>query len=127
VHPAVFQKMGERIKKVEQDTPDAVVILDVPLLIESGMQDGFSDVVLVYITEEMQVKRLMGRDGLSEKDAFARIRSQMSIAEKKDMVDIVIDNSEGLENTRRQVMEVYTRLSGKYYKKERKEQLCVFY
>lgn len=113
VHPAVFQKIGERIKKIEQDAPDAVVILDVPLLIESGMQDGFSDVVLVYITEEMQVKRLMGRDGLSEKDAFARIRSQMSIAEKKDMVDIVIDNSEGLENTRRQVMEVYTRLSGK--------------
>lgn len=113
VHPAVFQKIGERINKVEQDTPDAVVILDVPLLIESGMQDGFSDVVLVYITEEMQVKRLMDRDGFSEKDAFARIRSQMPIAEKKDIVDIVIDNSEGLENTRRQVVEVYTRLSGK--------------
>lgn len=113
VHPAVFQKIGERIKKIEQDAPDAVVMLDVPLLIESGMQDGFSDVVLVYITEKMQVKRLMERDGFPEKDALARIRSQMPIDEKKDMVDIVIDNSEGLENTRRQVKEVYTRLSGK--------------
>jgi dephospho-CoA kinase len=113
VHPAVFQKMGERINEVEQDSPDAVVILDVPLLIESGMQDGFSDVVLVYITEELQVKRLMTRDGFSEKDAFSRIQSQMPIDEKKDIVDTVIDNSKGLEHTRKQVLEVYSHLSGK--------------
>ena len=113
VHPAVFEKMGERIKKVEEEMPDALVMLDVPLLIESGMQSGFSNVVLVYVTEDIQVKRLMARDGYSEKDAFARIRSQMPIDEKKDKVDIVIDNSKDLEHTRRQVLDIYNRLSAR--------------
>lgn len=113
VHPAVFEKMGERIKTIEEDTPDALVMLDVPLLIESGMQDGFSHVILVYVTEDIQVKRLMARDGYSEQDAYARIRSQMPIDEKKDKVDIVIDNSRGPAHTREQVLDVYTRLSGK--------------
>ena len=111
VHPAVFEKIGDRIKEIEQSEPEALVILDVPLLIEARMRDGFSDVVLVYITEEMQVKRLMERDGYSEKDAYARIRSQMPIDEKKDMVDSVIDNSKDLEHTRKQVKNIYTRLS----------------
>jgi len=113
VHPAVFHEIGERINKIEKGSPDAVVILDVPLLIESGMQDGFSDVILVYITEEMQVKRLMKRDDFSEQDAFARIRSQIPIDEKKDIAGIVIDNSEDLEKTRRQVLDVYKYLSRK--------------
>ena len=113
VHPAVFHEIGERINKIEKGSPDAVVILDVPLLIEAGMQDGFSHVILVYITEEMQVKRLMKRDGFSEQDAFARIRSQMPIDEKKDIAGIVIDNSEDLEKTRRQTLDVYRYLSRK--------------
>jgi len=113
VHPAVFHEIGERIKKIEQDSPDAVVILDVPLLIEAGMQDGFTDVILVYIPEEMQVKRLMKRDNFSEQDALARIRSQMPIDEKKNIVDIVIDNSDDLENTGRQALDVYNYLSQK--------------
>lgn len=118
VHPAVFHEIGERIKQIEKNSPDAIVILDVPLLIEAGMQDGFSNVILVYVPEEVQAERLMQRDGFSKQEAFARIRSQMPIEEKKTIADIVIDNTKDLEHTRRQAVNVYTCLSDKLMKED---------
>jgi dephospho-CoA kinase len=89
------------------------VILDVPLLIESGMDTGLSDIIVVYIPEPVQIQRLMGRDALTQSQALARIRSQMPIEEKKKRATIVIDNSGSLENTRHISLNVYQHLKEK--------------
>ncbi len=114
VHPAVFKNMAEQVEQATEDTPvDGVIILDVPLLIEAGMQNMVSDVILVYTSKEIQLKRLMKRNSLSETDAMARIRSQMPIEEKKKEADIIIDNSFSIDKTKERTLEVYRNLKKK--------------
>ena len=110
VHPKVFEEMGKMITSIEKTTPDSIVILDVPLLIESGLNKMLPHNILVYIPQALQLKRLMDRDKTSKADAMSRIRSQMSIEEKKSFADIIIDNTGSLEETRPQVLKVFNGL-----------------
>ncbi len=113
VHPFVLQAMAEKLEQLEKDKPDAVVILDVPLLIETGMHKDMSDLIVVYAPEHIQIQRLMARNNISETDALSRIRSQMPIEKKKNLASILIDNSDTKERTRKRTLEVYKYLRGK--------------
>jgi len=112
VHHFVLEKMAEELNHVEETRRDSTVILDVPLLIESGMHKGItSDVILVYIPERLQLERLIARDNISIADATARIKSQMPIDEKKNYAGIVIDNSKSIDETRKRTIEVFRTLT----------------
>ncbi len=76
VHPLVFERSAEMIAQIAAKTPDAVVIMDVPLLIEADMGRDLEEVIVVYVPETLQLKRRMNRDGIDEQSAMARIRSQ---------------------------------------------------
>jgi dephospho-CoA kinase len=110
VHPYVFRRMRELINQTVVRLPQAVVILDIPLLLEAGMQNDLQEIIVVYIPECLQLKRLMIRDGIDEKAAMARIRSQLPIEEKRSRATIVIDNSGELAESQRQALAVYHRL-----------------
>jgi dephospho-CoA kinase len=110
VHPQVREETDRRLERIQQDTPAAVVIIDVPLLFEAGMDRGLGTVIVVYAPEKIQIRRLMVRDGLTKPEALARIRAQMPIDAKKSRATHVIDNSRGLESTRAQTLEVYRKL-----------------
>jgi dephospho-CoA kinase len=110
VHPRVREETARRLERIRREDAHAVVILDVPLLFESGMERGLQPVILVYVPEAVQVQRLMTRDGLSEAEAMARIGSQMPIEKKKERADLVIDNSGSLESTRLQTLKIYRQL-----------------
>jgi len=116
-YPFVFQRMEENIVHLESVNPDAILILDVPLLIETGLYQNLSEIILVYIPENVQLKRLIARDHISEIDAKARIRSQMPIDEKKQFASILIDNSMSYEKTKEKVLDVFQIL----HEKERAE------
>lgn len=103
VHPRVGQELTRRTAEIKRRQPGAVLVYDVPLLIEVGMQNAVDLVVLVYVSPGIQLKRLRERDYLSEKDALARIGSQLSLDEKLKYADAVIDNSGSLEETAGQV------------------------
>ncbi|MBR9985793.1 MAG: dephospho-CoA kinase [Desulfosarcina sp.] len=107
VHPLVFERSAEMIAQIAAGTPDAVVIMDVPLLMEADMGRGLEEVIVVYVPETLQLERLMNRDGLDEQAAMARIRSQMSIEEKRRRATLVIDNSGTLSDSRRQALAVF--------------------
>lgn len=115
VHPFVMEKMAEELKQAEKIHQDSIIILDVPLLIESGMHEGISDVILVYIPEKLQLERLIARDNISIAEATARIKSQMPIEEKKNYAGIVIDNSKSINETRKRTLEVFSALSKKIH------------
>jgi len=114
VHPRVISETATRLAEIEKKQPGSVVILDVPLLIESGMDTGLSDIIVVYVPEPVQIQRLMIRDALTQAQALARIRSQMPIEEKKQHATIIIDNSGSRENTRSISLTVYQRLKEKF-------------
>jgi dephospho-CoA kinase len=110
VHPEVVHSMDEQIRSIKSGFPDAVVIIDVPLLIETGMHKGVGEVIVVYCPEDMQITRLMLRDNISREDALAKVRSQISIEEKRRYASELIDNSASKDNTRIQVEDLYVRL-----------------
>jgi dephospho-CoA kinase len=113
VHPHVNEEVNRQMKQIQKTHPNAVIVLDVPLLIEADMHDDLSEIIVVYAPQEIQIKRLRQRDHISETDAVARVRSQMPIEEKKKKATIVIDNSGTIENTRKQAIEVFERLKDK--------------
>lgn len=110
VHPFVFEAMARELAEIETSGPEAIAVLDVPLLIESGMHRNLADVLLVYAPEAIQKRRLMDRDRLSEEEALCRIRSQMPIEEKRRHATIVIDNSGDKASTAGQVEALFTYL-----------------
>ncbi len=110
VHPFVFEEVEQQIQEVKRNKPLAPVIADVPLLIESGIHSDFSEIILVYVPEYLQLQRLMQRNRLSKDEAMLRIRSQMPIEEKKRFATIIVDNSGNIENTGILTMSVYQKL-----------------
>jgi dephospho-CoA kinase len=110
VHPRVYKRSQALIAQIAARTPEAVVILDIPLLLEAGMETGLQEVIVVYVPESLQLKRLMNRDSLDRQAAMARIHSQMPIEEKRGRASIVIDNSGSLADSRRQTLAVFSRL-----------------
>lgn len=118
VHPAVFEVMAKRLGELQSRADDTVVICDVPLLIETGMYHDFSEVILAYVPEEIQVERLMSRDRIPREEALKKVRSQMPIEEKKKYATLIIDNSGSIEKTSERALEVY-----KYLKK--KAEACI--
>jgi dephospho-CoA kinase len=103
LHPPIRAKMREQMTLYERDYPTKLVVVDVPLLIESNLVSMFEEIMVVYIPRHLQLERLMQRDGLSAENAQLRLDAQMSIEEKRKLADIVIDNSGTWEETNMRV------------------------
>ena len=109
VHPLVRDWMADRtVEAVELGAQ--VVVQDVPLLFENGLEGLYSTVLLVYVPEPVQVERLVEGRGLSEKRAREMIAAQMPIEEKRHRAPHVIDNSESRDATREQVKRIWEKL-----------------
>ncbi|MBQ0138978.1 MAG: dephospho-CoA kinase [Kurthia sp.] len=102
MHPAIRKEMLEQRDKCLRDG-HPVVIMDIPLLFESKLQHFVEKILVVSVTEENQLRRLMERNELSEADARARISSQLPISVKEEGADAVIYNNESLEETQQQL------------------------
>ncbi len=99
VHPRVRARAAE---VVAQAPPDAVVVQDVPLLVETGQAGRYDLVLVVEADPETRVARLVGR-GLGEDDARARIAAQATDEQRRAVADVVLDNSGGPEALAAQV------------------------
>jgi len=111
IHPRVREAAAQRTRKLEE-AGYGMVIVDVPLLFEVGW-DTLDAVVVVYAPRTVQERRLMDRDGLSKEEAEARLGAQMSLEEKKNRADYVIDNTGSLDQTLAQVRETLKLLGNK--------------
>lgn len=109
VHPLVRQWMADRTAEALERGAE-VVIQDVPLLFENGLQGLFESVVLVYTTPATQVARLVEGRGLSPQRADSILASQLPIDQKRELADFVIDNGGSREETRRQVGEIWEKV-----------------
>ena len=107
VHPRVITEYAQRIAELEKTMPEALVIMDVPLLFESGMHEGLQDIIVVYVPIDLQLQRLRERDRLSREDALARIHSQMPLDKKAALATHLIDNSGTPEHTLLQTRRIF--------------------
>ncbi|PFH91202.1 dephospho-CoA kinase [Bacillus sp. AFS088145] len=109
VHPEVRREMKEQADRyIKQGEP--LVILDIPLLYEGNSIELVEKVIVVTVSEENQLKRLMNRNGLSKEDALLRIASQIPVKEKAARADYVINNNGSFEDTKRQVKDLLNKI-----------------
>lgn len=100
VHPRVAERFKDDLQDIRKAQPDAVVVMDVPLLFETHMERICDVVWVVWVDRETQKQRLMKRNNYSEEEATVRIDAQLSLDEKAKKADVVIDNSKSIEETR---------------------------
>ena len=105
LHPHIKKMLLEEVNRIKD--PQAIVLLDVPLLFEVGWQHDFSTIILVYVPPAIQLERLMRRDRLDQAAAEIALRAQMPIDKKKNLAQIIIDNSGLLSETLAQVQDVW--------------------
>ncbi len=110
VHPLVIDAQDAWLRAVEREEPDAVVVVDAALMIESGGYKRFDKLIVVWCDAAVQFERLMERDGLSRDEAKKRIDAQMSQEEKKRYADYLVDTSAGFDDVRRQVVGIMAEL-----------------
>ena len=110
-HPRVIAEIRREEARLHLRSPKTLIIVDVPLLIETGMHTDYPAVILAYLPEAAQLRRLMERDQLSEADARRRIQAQMPIEEKLRCATHVVNNAGSLEETFRQAQAIYAALS----------------
>ncbi|MFD6905537.1 dephospho-CoA kinase [Streptomyces sp. NPDC060077] len=107
VHPLV----GARSRELEEAAAeDAVVVHDVPLLTENALAPLYDLVIVVDASPETQLDRLVGRRGMTEEDARARMAAQATREQRRAIADIVIDNDVPLDELARRVQDVWSEL-----------------
>jgi dephospho-CoA kinase len=108
-HPAMHAMMKEEIEKLRNKGVD-VVVLEAAVLIEANWTDLVDEVWVTVAPEETAVKRLQNRGGLSEQQARARIRSQLSSEERAKHADVIINTNCDLAEVRAKVERLWRRL-----------------
>ena len=104
IHPLIFEEIDRRLSEAE-----GIAVLEAPLLYECALEDRCDEVWCCYLPQKEQVKRLMGRDGLTRSAAMQRIKAQMSAREKAKRADFVIRTDGTAEESANKARE---RLSG---------------
>ncbi len=110
VHPLVRARAAE----IEAAAPpDAIVVHDIPLLVETGQGSAFDEVLVVDVPVEVQVARAVRDRGWSEEEARSRIAAQASREQRLAVATYVVDNSGTVEDLRQRVAEVFAELTGR--------------
>jgi len=112
VHPAVRVESKRRMDAAFADKPDAVVVYDVPLLVEARADDPWDTIVVAHAPAELRLRRLIELRGMKPHAAQDRIDAQVSDEKRLAIADVVIDTARTLDETNEQVDALWGRLVG---------------
>lgn len=110
IHPEVRKEMIKQRDALIQ-SGSKLVVLDIPLLFESGLEHFVDFILVVAAKDEIQLDRLMKRNQLSEDEAVNRINAQLPLDVKKRKADAVIDNSGDKSETKAQLFQILNKLT----------------
>jgi dephospho-CoA kinase len=110
LHPRIKEEMDRRAKEIGKKDPEAIVVIDAPLLIELGDHRELDKLIVVTSTQAQQIDRLKDRDGTNPEEALRIVSSQMPLKEKLKFADYVIRNEGSMEETKKRAREVYQEL-----------------
>lgn len=114
VHPDVFKKEKEEEKKILKKNRNAVIIYDIPLLIETGSHLKMDKVILVHVKREKQIERIMNRNRLTREESLNRVRAQFPLYQKKKHADYLINGDDVRENTEKKVKKIFEKILREY-------------
>jgi dephospho-CoA kinase len=120
IHPRIKEEIGRHLERIGRKDPEAIVVIDAPLLIEIGDHRGMDKVIVVTSTKKQQIERLREREGINQGVAKRIIASQMPTQEKVKVADYVIQNEGSLEEAEKKAKEVFQELKRIALQKKRK-------
>ena len=107
IHPQVVRIIEQRIK----NSKSKVIVLDVPLLVESGLTKIIDKLIVVKINRREQLKRLQNKTYFDKRDILKRIKSQMPLSRKVRLAHFVIDNSGTIKETEKQAKNIWKKMN----------------
>ena len=110
IHPRMSEEIKKEMDEIVKKDPNAIIQVVIPLMIELSLQHRYHKLMVVYISQDRQVERLAERDGISRDNAANILKAQLPIDEKVGYADFVINNEKSLEETKRQVKELWQTL-----------------
>ena len=110
IHPRVAREQQRLVHRIAKRKPHAVVIYEVPLLFEAGVDKRVDKIIVVTVDRNTQIARLSKRNGLSRAEALRRIRSQMPLAKKIQQADHVLNGTLSRPSLRKQVGQLFNSL-----------------
>ncbi len=110
LHPLITGEIDRRAREIGQKDPEAIVVIDAPLLIEVGYHRRVDKLMVVASTQTEQIERLKVRDGISSEEAWRILSSQMPVEEKVKLADFVVQNEGSLAEVRERAKEVFREL-----------------
>ncbi|MBU4227776.1 dephospho-CoA kinase [bacterium] len=115
-HPEIIKLIKKEINMARNKThnQEKILVIDAALIYEAKIDRLMDKIIVVYIDEDEQVKRLIERNNLSKDEASQRVKSQIPMKEKIKMADYVIDNNDTLDKTKEQVEKIWQSLVSRY-------------
>lgn len=110
VHPAVKERTATLLREMASSDPHAIVVYDVPLLVEATGTLDYDLIVVTHADEETRIHRMTAERGMNREDALRRMRSQASDGERLAVADVVIDTDTTMQETERQVDDLFQRV-----------------
>lgn len=107
IHPRVAREQMRLTKAAAKKDRNAVVIYDVPLLFEAGIDKRVDAIIVVTADRETQIARLKKRNGFTRAEALRRIKSQMPLAKKRKQADFIFDGTRSLSQLKKQAHSLY--------------------
>ncbi len=114
LHPLIMQRMADQLGRYAEELGEnGFAVVDVPLLVETGLEKLFRCVIVVLTDPKEQVARVMRDRGMSEEEAWARIRAQATNEQRQAVADFVIENTGTLDELEKRVEEVWQAVQAK--------------
>lgn len=108
MHPEILKKMWDEVEELKKN--HKIIVVDVPLLFEINMEKEVDKILLIYASKEIQLKRIMERDGRTREEAVKIISSQMPLYKKREKSDYIIQNNDSLEKLEKSLDKIVQKL-----------------
>lgn len=108
-HPLVHQKIKQQMERYRLNQ-EKLVVVDVPLLFESGFESLCDGVLVISISPELQVKRLMKRNNFTEEEALVRINNQMPLSEKEKRATYAVANTGTIDDLEKRLSDLLQKI-----------------
>lgn len=111
IHPLVEKERNKIINEIKQKNPDAIIVLDIPLLYEAGLEKTVDYVICAYADIDTAYERVKKRDNMSKDDFIQRLKNQLPIDEKAKRSDFVIDTRKNLEDIELELRDILKKIA----------------